>query len=66
MPARSEREVMTPAEVARKLGVGLSKVGGWIHSGELVAVNVATSLAKAQDPPSRVCEARGGRRLLGR
>jgi transposase len=43
MPAHTEREVMTPAQVAKKLGVAVGKVLTWINSGELVAVNIATS-----------------------
>jgi excisionase family DNA binding protein len=33
----------TPPEIARRLGVGPEKVLAWIRSGELAAVNLATT-----------------------
>lgn len=36
--------ILTPPDVARHLGVDADKVRGWISRGELVAVNVATTL----------------------
>lgn len=36
--------MFSPAEVAEKLGVTRDKVMRWIRSGELVAVNLATSM----------------------
>jgi excisionase family DNA binding protein len=38
-----ERDKLTPPEVARLWGVSPDKVLGWIRSGELRAVNGATS-----------------------
>lgn len=35
-------ETYRPNEIAKRLGVGLSKVHGWIHAGELQAINIAT------------------------
>jgi hypothetical protein len=34
---------LTPAELARQMRVGRGKIMGWIHAGELKAVNVAAS-----------------------
>lgn len=42
MSARNDREVMTPGDVAKRLGVAVGKVLTWINSGELVAINLAT------------------------
>lgn len=43
MSARNDREVMTPGDVAKRLGVAVGKVLTWINAGELVALNLATS-----------------------
>ena len=43
-PALATRPYLRPADVARDLGVNQSKVLGWIRSGELRGVNVATRL----------------------
>ena len=40
----SEREFYTPPELGREWGTGSDKVLGWIHSGELPAVNFAASV----------------------
>lgn len=37
-----KRKKLTPPEVARLLGVAVGKVHFWIHTGELVAVDLAT------------------------
>jgi excisionase family DNA binding protein len=41
--AKSSKETntLTPAEIARRLRISADKVLGWIHSGELTAINVA-------------------------
>lgn len=38
----SDKTVYRPKEIASRFGVGLSKVLGWIHAGELQAVNIAS------------------------
>jgi excisionase family DNA binding protein len=40
--ANSARPFLIPREAAKILGVNASKVIGWIHSGELEAMNLAT------------------------
>ncbi len=37
----TDKEWMTPPAVAKRLGVNAEKVRGWIHSGELRAVNLS-------------------------
>lgn len=37
---------ITPGTYARRLGVGIHKVLGWISRGELAALNVASDTAK--------------------
>lgn len=38
------RTKITPPELARRWGIGVDKVLGWIRRGELRAINVATTL----------------------
>jgi excisionase family DNA binding protein len=45
MPAAIEQRWLTPPEVARRIGVMPDKILAWIHSGELRAINAATSLS---------------------
>lgn len=40
MPAT--RQTFTPPQLAERWGVGHEKILGWIHSGELQALNLAT------------------------
>jgi len=40
-----ETPAFTPPEVAARYGVKPSKILGWIRSGELAAMNLATSLS---------------------
>ncbi len=40
----AEPATLSPAQVARRLGVGIHKVLAWIARGELAAVNVANRL----------------------
>ncbi|WP_391483993.1 helix-turn-helix domain-containing protein [Aeoliella mucimassa] len=35
--------MLNPPQIAEMLGVGVAKVHGWIESGELTAINVATT-----------------------
>ncbi|WP_428304818.1 helix-turn-helix domain-containing protein [Lacipirellula sp.] len=42
MSTNHANKKLTPAECAHKLGVGGDKVYGWIRSGELRAINVAS------------------------
>lgn len=42
----ARRVKLTPPEVARRYGVSRDKVLAWIRSGELRAVNVATTLGR--------------------
>lgn len=43
MDTNIQKKYLTPPELARELGVGTNKVLFWIESGELRAINVATS-----------------------
>jgi hypothetical protein len=36
------RQKLSPPKIAKLWGIGPAKVVGWIHSGELPAINVAT------------------------
>jgi hypothetical protein len=40
----SGRDGLTPPELARRYGVNVGKVLGWVHSGELNALNLASRL----------------------
>jgi hypothetical protein len=41
--AAAARRNLTPPEIARRYGIATAKVIGWIRSGELAALNLATS-----------------------
>lgn len=45
MAVVEEREMLTPPMLARRWAVDHDKVLGWIRSGELRAINLATSVA---------------------
>jgi excisionase family DNA binding protein len=55
----------TPQQAADTLGVDDEQVHRWIHSGQLVAINVAKSLA-GKRPRWRIAESELGRFLLSR
>lgn len=44
----TERQFFSPPEVGKLLGVDANKVIGWIRSGELPAINAATTLCGAR------------------
>lgn len=46
--AIAERKKLTPPQLAAEWGLAPEKILAWIHSGELRAVNVATSLRGAK------------------
>lgn len=49
----SERKYLTPNQIDRMLGIQKGKTLGWIHAGELPAVNLAKD-ANGQRPRWRV------------
>jgi excisionase family DNA binding protein len=55
----------TPQEVAEILGTDDEQILAWIHSGELVAINVAKSVS-GKRPRWRVPETALGKMLIGR
>lgn len=56
MAAMTEKEWLTPGEIARERRVSINKVLTWIHSGELTAVNYATHL-NGERPRYRISRA---------
>ena len=63
MKATRQRTKSTPPQLAAEWGIDTHKIIGWIRSGELRAINVATTRTgrpEVLDRPSRHCPVRGG------
>ena len=54
--AAETQELLSPAEVARRLGVGEAKVRRWIEIGQLRAVDLATEPGPAKRRRWRISE----------